>query len=145
MCSSVHELGWDVLRERNHQVSIQCNSDPGEGIDTVSCSPTLLKTGYHGLGCANTFGELTPAETRLGTQVIDQLAEREIPLDTSPGVSVRRRLTLLDVVPKGNSSPSSSPSGVLLSTRVSVSTHHGRGAPADRAVKYSCRSDQMTR
>ena len=97
----VLELGGDLLGERDDEVAVKGGGHSGEGVDAVARSPAFLETGDHRLGGAHPLGELALAEAGFGSQVVDELAEREVLFDTGAGVGIGPGALLLDVVPAG--------------------------------------------
>ncbi|MEI2652224.1 MAG: hypothetical protein V9G12_08720 [Microthrixaceae bacterium] len=80
---------WDLLGERHHEVPVQRSRYTGEGVDPVARPASLLHSGDDRLGGADALGKLTLAEPGSGAQVIDELPEREVLLDSCPGSGVR--------------------------------------------------------
>jgi len=62
---------------------VQSTRNPGEGVQTIPGNASFLEPRDDRLGGAHPFRELSPAEPRLGAQVVDELAEREVVLDLS--------------------------------------------------------------
>ena len=64
---------------------VESGRDPGERVQTVPGAAPLLEPRDDPLGGAHPFRELALAEPRLGAQVVDELAEREVVLTFDRG------------------------------------------------------------
>ena len=77
----VLQAAGDRLREGHDEVAAERGGDAGEGVEPVAGAAAFLEAGDDGLGGAHPLGQGALAESCLGAQFVDQLAEREVLFD----------------------------------------------------------------